>query len=548
LLDDKAANTLYAAAMIQLNIFSGPAMLAAAACCSVVAAAQTVKAVAPTITWATPAAIAAGTALGSSQLNATANVDGTFSYGPSAGTVFKIAGTQKLSVVFTPKGASDAKAVRAIVPLVVGRTFYVSATGSDSANGQTVSTAFATLQKAADSTAPGDFVYVMNGTYANARNHYVLLGISTAGTPNAWITYQAYPGAKPVLVGNDATWDVVRFQNTAAYVSLSGMTVIGNDIGVTLTQAQANENAPGSHPETNGSCITVNGNTHVGGVYPHHIRIVKNVVGSCPGGGIGTTFADYVTISGNTVYGNAFYSAFGNSGISLFANFDSNPADTATKYKMVVEGNTVYANEELVPVFGSKPLAITDGEGIIIDSNKNSAYVGAGLTNSAYAGRTLVANNVVFNNGSDAIEVFQSAHVDVVNNSTYANVTNPPLTGRGEMNLNMASDVKVVNNIFYAAAGQNPVTVSTPCTDGCMFDYNLYFGGSNTFKGVVAGAHDLTGDPLYVAPGIMPERVDFRLRPGSPAIGSGTTALAPAMDVLGNPRPAAGVDRGAYQK
>jgi len=153
-------------------------------------------------------------------------------------------------------------------------------------------------------------------------------------------------------------------------------------------------------------------------------------VGSCPGGGIGTTFADYVTISGNTVYGNAFYSAFGNSGISLFANFDSNPADTATKYKMVVEGNTVYANEELVPVFGSKPLAITDGEGIIIDSNKNSAYVGAGLTNSAYAGRTLVANNVVFNNGSDAIEVFQSAHVDVVNNSTYANVTNPPLTGR----------------------------------------------------------------------------------------------------------------------
>jgi hypothetical protein len=55
----------------------------------------------PTITWPTPTPITYGTVLGSTQLNATANVPGTFSYSPAAGTLLK-AGMQTLSVVFTP--------------------------------------------------------------------------------------------------------------------------------------------------------------------------------------------------------------------------------------------------------------------------------------------------------------------------------------------------------------------------------------------------------------------------------------------------------------
>jgi hypothetical protein len=65
--------------------------------------------------------------------------------------------------------------------------------------------------------------------------------------------------------------------------------------------------------------------------------------------------------------------------------------------------------------------------------------------------------------------VYQGAHVDVVNHSTYANVTNPPLTGRGEMSLNVAADVNIVNNIFYSARGQNPVVMSNACTGGLQY-------------------------------------------------------------------------------
>lgn len=72
----------------------------------------------PTISWATPAAITFGTPLSLTQLNATANVSGTFAYTPPAGTVLA-AGTQTLSVTFTPTDAVDYNQASASVTIVV---------------------------------------------------------------------------------------------------------------------------------------------------------------------------------------------------------------------------------------------------------------------------------------------------------------------------------------------------------------------------------------------------------------------------------------------
>ena len=60
----------------------------------------------PTITWNTPAAITYGTALGNTQLDATASVAGTFTYTPTIGTVLP-GGKQTLSVTFTPDDTTD---------------------------------------------------------------------------------------------------------------------------------------------------------------------------------------------------------------------------------------------------------------------------------------------------------------------------------------------------------------------------------------------------------------------------------------------------------
>ena len=72
----------------------------------------------PTVTWANPAAMSAGTALFGAQLNASANVAGTFLYNPGFGAV-PTAGTTKLGVTFTPADTADYNVQNATVAVTV---------------------------------------------------------------------------------------------------------------------------------------------------------------------------------------------------------------------------------------------------------------------------------------------------------------------------------------------------------------------------------------------------------------------------------------------
>ena len=75
----------------------------------------------PVITWPPLAAIQQGTALGASQLDATANVQGTFTYSPAAGALLQ-AGTQELTATFTPSNTTDYTPVTAHDSLTVNGT------------------------------------------------------------------------------------------------------------------------------------------------------------------------------------------------------------------------------------------------------------------------------------------------------------------------------------------------------------------------------------------------------------------------------------------
>lgn len=61
----------------------------------------------PIITWADPAAIAAGTPLSSTQLGATANVAGSFTYNPTFGAFFTVVGNHALDVNFVPTDTTN---------------------------------------------------------------------------------------------------------------------------------------------------------------------------------------------------------------------------------------------------------------------------------------------------------------------------------------------------------------------------------------------------------------------------------------------------------
>ena len=78
----------------------------------------TLSQVIPSITWAPPAAITYGTTLSGTQLNATANVPGSFVYTPATGTLVQ-AGTGTLSVTFTPTDTTDYTTATASVTITV---------------------------------------------------------------------------------------------------------------------------------------------------------------------------------------------------------------------------------------------------------------------------------------------------------------------------------------------------------------------------------------------------------------------------------------------
>jgi hypothetical protein len=80
----------------------------------------TVNQATPTISWPTPSAIPYGTPLNAAQLNAASTVAGSFSYSPAAGAVLT-AGSQTLTVTFTPTDTTDYTTASSTVTLTVNK-------------------------------------------------------------------------------------------------------------------------------------------------------------------------------------------------------------------------------------------------------------------------------------------------------------------------------------------------------------------------------------------------------------------------------------------
>jgi len=112
----------------------------------------------PAIAWSNPADIRTGSALGDTQLNATAPVPGSFAYSPVAGTLLPVGLGQPLTVTFTPNDAADYSTATSSVQInVVPKTVPAITWTTPAAIGY--GTALSATQLNAAASTPGTFAY-----------------------------------------------------------------------------------------------------------------------------------------------------------------------------------------------------------------------------------------------------------------------------------------------------------------------------------------------------------------------------------------------------
>jgi Right handed beta helix region len=436
--------------------------------------------------------------------------------------------------------------------------WYVSATAGDDANtGKSKAAAFKSLKKAHEAVQAGDTVWVGDGLYTDAdrSDGSAVLDITRSGREGAWITWKALPGHKPEVRGMG--WGGITIKGS--YHVIDGFHVIGNNDSIVLLKAQEDAKNPKADPYFNTNGILVNGRTNARDAKPHHVVIRNCVVGKNAGGGITVLEADYVTIEDNLVFENAWFMRYGGSGITTLGlwQFDDKPG-----YHIVIQRNVVWNNK--TQVNWEKVGRLSDGNGILLDVTDNDDLYGATNPNAdaavqaaaaasiasslpanrqsrpKWTARSLIANNLTAFNGGSGIHTFRTAHVDIINNTTY---WNGGIVGYPELFANRSQDVVILNNIIQPRPG-SAVTSNNRNVD-VRWDYNLYPKAQDVLK----GPNDIVADPQFIDTPREPVRGSFRLAKGSAGLDSGSNDVPQAGDLTGAKRPAGKArDRGAYEQ
>ncbi len=422
----------------------------------------------------------------------------------------------------------------------VSSFWYLSPSGSDANDGRTQATAKRSPQVVADLAMPGDTIYFLDGVFENLTRSTVLT-IKRSGQPGKPISFRAFPGTHPVL-HNRQGWDVIKLVGVS-HIEVSGLTLKGHADIISFDEAEREKNNL-QNRRTSDNCLMITRDPKTR-TPSSHIEIKNNTILDCGGAGLVASYSDYLNFEGNVVSRCAFWSPYGNSGISIY---QPTSIDDSLGIKIRIRNNVVFGIDNKVPFFFSKPnnpeeRTPSDGNGIIIDDNLNT-QTRAGPAQHAYVGRTLVSNNVVFGNGGSGIRVFKSRNVSVL----YNYVANNNLRfqqGMGEISAIKATDLKILNNVIVSA--QVPYSVFSDVPAQIEFSHNILegtlFGKSKDLLKVTGNKQVLTG--IRLTDWTNGAR-KFDVDPKSPAIANAQPSKEEVLDFFGNLRSLKNPDAGAF--
>jgi hypothetical protein len=422
---------------------------------------------------------------------------------------------------------------------MLGTEYYVDGNnGSDSNPGTSRDFAWQTIQKAADSLAPGDRVTVLSGTY-NQR-----VQITHSGAAGATITYQAE--GKVTLKG---------FTVRADYITIKGFEITNTDdvwdqgwgIFIEGSECLIEENYvydatrggialfayPGNESSTN-NCVVrnnrlyhnamvgidVSGRNHlieeneIWGTIQYHPKWLNPPVW-VDADGI-RFFGSGHTLRKNYIHDISFRDPENvNPHIDCFQTWSGSSTEPATN--ILIERNHCINLEFQTPEEAGQGFMIEDASELFIINNIIQPYHGIHAINS---NRLLISNNTF----ESSLSLGEGTSLGII-------LSNSP-------------NCQIKNNIFgdfggrylYAdAASQAKLDVG----------FNLVFRTDGNPLSGVPYPNDLWDvNPHFV----NPAEGDYHLSPSSEAVDAGTEIIYISNDMDGNPRPSGmGYDMGAYE-
>ncbi|WP_372629178.1 hypothetical protein [Cohnella sp.] len=382
-----------------------------------------------------------------------------------------------------------------------GAVYYVSTEGDD-VNPGTIEAPWRTIQKAVDSLLPGDTVLVRGGIYEE------FVTIRSSGSADAgYITFQAYPGEKPVIEGRNLTIASGKSSlisiRSANYIVVQGFEIRG------LTSASSSEYPAGVKIQGGGSNIHIlnndihhienrssRGNAHGLVVYGDSvipitdIKISGNEIHHLINGS-----SESLTVVGNVQNFSVDHNLVhdnNNIGIDIAGYYNTCPSSCQDQARNgVVAYNTVYnIDSSTNPAYGSGSrsaggIYVDGGTNIIVENNEvynsNFGVELASEQNGQATSNIILRNNYLHHNhgaglimGGSGTSNGGASNNLIVNNTLYLN--DGLNQGYGEVTLqNYNFNNIFANNIFYTFPQKSFIRKSGTNGGGNVIDNNLYY-------------------------------------------------------------------------
>lgn len=416
-----------------------------------------------------------------------------------------------------------------------GTTYYVATNGSDNNDGKTLSTPFASIEKAVMTVQPGDVIEIRGGTYTPAGSG---IYINHGGTKDAWIKMEAY-NKEHVIINATSKSYALYVEQAAPYWIINHIEMSG------------------------GSSYTMK-------IDSNNVRLVdSNLYGSSDDIIKLVASSDDVWILGNEIHNNNAPIGANAQGVDIVG------ADrTWVAYNYVHDTSSIgiYAKGgSQGEIFENNRLVNIHSRGLMLGQQTGIQYMKRGPY-EAYDG--IIRNNVVIGSDDACLAASSAYDISIYNNSCYdaARTSQAAIFLSNEANTGQAStNLYVYNNIIYASTQTNrPVFKLGP---NAMTDYSTLHMNNNLYW-TANGASSVTftvedksmwnvpfstwratfgqdsasiiADPMYASTtGTTPLQVNQ----GSPAIDAGAATDKVTMDFNDVSRPQGkSIDIGAYEK